>query len=399
MQIAVRSHLTAGLAALGAGIIVASPIVPSVPELHLPSIHSSAMNLAAAVTPIDAYAQVLKDAVTNFQTLTADGVPAPILKQILANQTSSFTALGGALQTAGGGLASALTTQVPALLQVAFDHLGAGDITGALNALLTVPLALTQPAVNLLPAIVQTLIQPVQNLVNVVKVFSDPLNDSLFAVGLLGPVITGLGATGVVVQNVVDAVVKGDLQQVGNAILTAPAVIADGVLNGGYGPDLGSLVGGGFAVFAGGLLTPGGFEFTPDGNVVLNVAGPVATLQQLAKSIAAALKPATALTTQSVRTQVAAVPAPAATADTLTAGGQQAHSPARPGSVATRAPEQSAGESRTHATAPAVQSGSAATEKADGHGATKASSGGTKTAASAGTGRTDRRAAGAHSGK
>lgn len=369
MQIALRSSLTAGVAVLGAGVIVASPLTPPVPELHLASIHSGAMNLAAAVTPIDVYSQVLHKAVTNFQTLTTGADPALVLKQIVANQISGFTALSTALQTAGGQLATAVTTQIPGLLQTAFDHLGAGDITGVVNALLTVPLLLTQPAINLLPALEQTLMQPLQNLVKVAKVFSDPVYDSLVAVGLVGPLITGLGATAVAVQNVIAAAAKGDLQQVGNAILTAPALIADGVLNGGYGPDLGPLVGGGFTVLAGGLFTPGGFVFTPDGNIVLNVAGPIATLQALAKSVAAALKPAIPLSTQSVRTHVAAVPA-----------ANPATSTPIPANV-------------THAR-PTAQAKNTA-----GHSGATVNKASAKTAASVGSSRSDRRAAGAHSGK
>lgn len=222
------------------------------------------------------------------------------------------------------------------------------------NTLLTIPLLLTQPAINLLPAIEHTLTQPIQNLVNVAKVFADPLADSLFAVGLLGPVITGLGAVGAAVQNVVDGVVASDLHQVVNAILTAPAVIADGVLNGGYGPDLGSLVGQPLAVFAGGLLSPGGFDVTPDGNLVLNVAGPVATLQQFAKTIAAALKPATAPTTAFVRTSAASVPVPAV-----------------PSLASTSLAVRSAGKQPAPAVAAGGQSASGATKKAGGVAATR----------------------------
>lgn len=363
MQIAVRSSITAGVAVLGAGVIVASPLAPPVPELHFPAIHASAFNLSAAVAPMDVYSQVLHEAATNIQTLTAGADPAPALKQIVTNQISSLTALAGALQSAGGQSVTALTKQVPAALQTAVDRLGAGDITGAVNALLTVPLLLTQPAINLVPALERTLMQPVQNLVNVAKIFSDPLYDSLFAVGMVGPLITGLGATAVAVQNVIDAAVKGDLQQVGNAILTAPAVIADGVLNGGYGPDLGPLVGGGFSVLAGGLLTPGGFEFTPDFNIVLNVAGPVATLQQLGKLIAGALKPANALTTESVRTHPAAMPAAAATADTRSAVGQSTPAPTKRGPATTLVAMKSAGKTPTPATAARSQSHSHTTKK------------------------------------
>jgi hypothetical protein len=144
-------------------------------------------------------------------------------------------------------------------------------------------------------------------------------------------------------------------------------------------------------VFAGGLLTPGGFEFTPDGNIVLNVAGPVATLQQIAKSIATALKPATALTTQSLRTHVAALPAPAATAVTTT----EAVDPTST-HVAAKATD---ARPTAEANAAAADGDSAPAENTGAHRGPTVSKGGTKTPPSAGSSRTARRAAGAHSGK
>ncbi|BBY60342.1 hypothetical protein [Mycolicibacterium sarraceniae] len=60
----------------------------------------------------------------------------------------------------------------------------------------TVPLAVGLPMTNLLPAVEHVVIQPFQNLLNVAGVFSDPLQDGLYVVGLLGPVITGLSAAG-----------------------------------------------------------------------------------------------------------------------------------------------------------------------------------------------------------
>lgn len=296
MHVAVRSSVTAGVALVGAGILAASPIAPPVPDMHLPAIHVDATTLAAAVSPIDTYKQVFETAVTNIRTLAADSDPGEVIKQVVANQISALTTLGKGLNTAGTGLATALTHDVPQLLNTVFTQLAAGDFEGATNALLTVPLVVAQPLINLVPSIVAFNTQPIQNLIKVAGLFSDPLQDALYAVGLLGPVISGIGAAGAAVQAVVDAVGTGNPQQIANAILTGPAVIADGFLNGGYGPDLGPLVGPGLKVLAGGLFTKGGIALDPSGNIVLNVAGPIATLQQLAHQIATAIKPAPAVT-------------------------------------------------------------------------------------------------------
>ena len=65
----------------------------------------------------------------------------------------------------------------------------------------------------------------------------------LASLGIVGPVISGGGATGLAVQNLIDAL--GDdnpLEAFTLAIINAPATIIDGIVNGGYGPDLASLV-------------------------------------------------------------------------------------------------------------------------------------------------------------
>ena len=111
MQIAIRSYVNAGVAVLGAGVIVASNTALPVHTIHLPSIHSGAMNLAAAVTPIDVYSQVLREAATNIQTLAAGADPGLILKQIVANQIDSVTTLVGAVQTADQAAAN-LTSEL-----------------------------------------------------------------------------------------------------------------------------------------------------------------------------------------------------------------------------------------------------------------------------------------------
>jgi hypothetical protein len=323
MQRVVRSSVTAGVALFGAGIIAASPIAPPVPNIHLPAIHFDATTLAAAVSPIDAYKAVFQAAAANLQALADAGDPGEVIKQIAANQVASLTGLGTALGALGTGLFTALSATTPELLKTVVTSLAAGNVEAATNALLTVPLAVGLPLISFLPAVEKFITQPFQNLLNVAGVFRDPLQDGLYVVGLLGPVITGLSATGAAMQNVIDAVHAGDPQQVVNALLTGPATIIGGILNGGYGPDLGPLVGSGFPVLAGGLLSLGGFDFS--NGITLNVAGPLGTLQTLAHQIALALKPpaaaaaaavhAKALTAASTTTETSATTETPAKAD------------------------------------------------------------------------------------
>ncbi|MBB3603307.1 hypothetical protein FHT40_002968 [Mycolicibacterium sp. BK556] len=314
MQRAVRSSVTSGVALLGAGVIAASPIAPPVSDIHLPAIHMDA-SLAAAVGPIDFYKQVFDTARTNLQALVDAADPGAVLKQIVANQTASFTALGSALGTSGNELITALTKTAPEQLQTILTSLASGNVEAATNALLFLPLAVAQPLINLLPAIQAFMTQPIQNLINVAHIFNDPVGDAMIAVGLLSPVIGGLAATGTAVQNVIDASRTGDAQKIANAIVEGPATIIDGILNGGYGPDLGPLVGGGISVLAGGLLSQSTIVFNPDGSFFIKLGGPIGTLQTLATQIVNAIKPA-AVKTAAVKAK--ALPAATTTTEAST---------------------------------------------------------------------------------
>src|SRR5882757_370907 len=116
MQVASRPRLNAGIAVVGASVIAVCPLAPQMPDVHLPSVQSAAVELASAVsaiaspvvTPIEQWTQVVQAAVANLgplgQQLAAD--PAPILQQILANQSAN----AAILSTAGAAASTALTT-------------------------------------------------------------------------------------------------------------------------------------------------------------------------------------------------------------------------------------------------------------------------------------------------
>jgi hypothetical protein len=100
---------------------------------------------------------------------------------------------------------------------------------------------------------------------------------ALGAVGLFGSLISGTGATGTGLQEIVDALGRGDFAGFINAEIGFPATLIDGIVNGGYGPNLSPLLAEAIAgvlsealgvpippaaigtVLAGGLINP----FTP----------------------------------------------------------------------------------------------------------------------------------------
>jgi len=301
MQAAVRRpQFAAGVAFVGASVIAAAAVTP-MPEIHLPdvslpTIHAAEVNLAALANPIDLYAQVFQTALANTNTLIENTVPGQLLNQILQNQVRSAASLLSGLSTAGGGIAAA-ATQVPAALATAVNQLTAGNVEGAVNTLLGVPLAVAAPALNLLPVLGTVLTQPLTNLVNVVNAFTkDPLTTLLAVSGFVAPLISAPAAAVAAVQNVINAVGTGNLGAVANAIVSAPATIADGILNGGYGPNLGPIAGipesSGIIVKAGGLLSSNTGVVDPTtGLFVINTGGPLYALQRVIEIITQAIKP------------------------------------------------------------------------------------------------------------
>ncbi len=86
---------------------------------------------------------------------------------------------------------------------------------------------------------------------------------ALGTIGLFGPLISGTGAIGTALQDVVDS---NGLEDLLVNLIGAPGTIIDGFVNGGYGPELASLLGLPttlHSLLAGGLINPGNVENLP----------------------------------------------------------------------------------------------------------------------------------------
>lgn len=380
MHTAVRPFATSGVVALvGAGFIAATPIVA--PPLAT-KIEHAATQLAATSSPFSAYSDVFADTVKNLQgvfaTAQANG-PAPILSAVFHNQiaaiqdildllspaakaqlaaapnasaaaVASAASLPAALQATLGQIFSGLTAGAPPLLASAIQDLLHGNVETAVNQVLLAGLKVLFPLTNLiapaldgianpLQGLVNTidkfgplatiLANPVQNVVNVLHALNEgflglpsPTNAVTILGGLLGPLIQVPAAAGAAVQGIIDAARQGNIGAVLKAVISVPAVVIGGILNGGYGPDLSSVVDtglGGIPVLAGGLLTQFGFVGTDVLKLVL--PGAIPALQTLQKLIADALKPPTVTKASAAAAAptaaVSTVPDPAATTVTL----------------------------------------------------------------------------------
>lgn len=333
MQIALRPYATAGVTLVAAGAIAMSPVLP-VTKIEVAVHQASSAAVALAASPFDVYGQVLQDTIANVrsvgQTAFANG-PFPLLQKILENQAANLGALGSAVGASGGALLKSVMTDVPTLLRQSLTELGQGNVEASLNSLINVVLTPLLAGVNpltgaLLPALQHAIADPLQNLANVANQL--PNIGLELGLAVLGPTLGGLGAVGAAVQGVVDAVRTGNLGKVLTAVVQAPAVMVNGLLNGGYGPNVGGLIGlEGINVVAGGLFNPGGFA-----DNTLTLPGLVASLVNVRNTIvnaltASAKTPTTAPTTAvsstalptAASTVTLSVKAPAAKSATTTA--------------------------------------------------------------------------------
>ncbi|WP_131814290.1 hypothetical protein [Mycolicibacterium fortuitum] len=262
MQLALRPYVTAGVAIVGAGIIAATPITAAAPEiqnravtlsaavqpLDLPS-PSDASPFAAAqaessfVDPIARWAEVFELTSTNltklFQTALAD--PAPVLRQIIANQTGYAALVGDSLSTTVQNFINAATIYIPEYLEEARIKFEAGDIMGVGNVMSRATLTIAStlfPMLNLLSI-------PDQMVGNLSSVLEELTFKSFIDVGLLGQV--GMGFVTVVQgyvqfgaarigQDLYDAVKTGDMVKLVSTIINAPADTVSSILNGSYVP-------------------------------------------------------------------------------------------------------------------------------------------------------------------
>ena len=268
MSLTLRSCSLAGTLVIGAGVIVANPVLSTPPDLR---IATPEVRLSGAA---DVYTYVLNTAEANRTALHSLPAPDPagVLGDIIAEQPGSLRALSDGLRAAAPVVIRQLTTTAPTQVRVAILALEAGQVDAAVNTLMGVPIAVLRPVLAINPALASVVI------------------------GAIGPVVSGVAAGADAYQDIKDAVEAGDAHEAVEATLRAPAVVANGVLNGGYGPDFNPEPSPGTVVLAGGILSPGS---TSGGRTIL--PGPLAALRG---QRADAALPATETTQSTSRTQL-----------------------------------------------------------------------------------------------
>jgi hypothetical protein len=244
MHVAVRSYLTAGIAAVGTAAIIVAPIQPTLPELHVRPTAVMSVDLAATVNPIEAWAQVVQTAISNTGELVNQLVatPAPIAGQIITNQLASFTLLGDTAQATIEGLGNALQG-LPAAFDEARQLLDAGQIVEAFNSLVAYTFTNALGLLGAIGAVTAVLQNPVQNLANAIGSLPDLVAG--LGIGVLAPGLSALTAGVQTIQEVSDAFGAGDPAAALGAIINAPAALTGAFLNGNPA-----------SVFPAGMLSP-----------------------------------------------------------------------------------------------------------------------------------------------
>lgn len=233
MQVAVRSYLTAGVAAVGAAALIAAPVTPTPTEIKVPAIYSAQVNLAAASNPITPWLDVLDEAVGNVVgiggAVAAD--PLPSVRQLIANLLAHGETVVTGLTGAGRGLFTYATETVPEALRTAGEQLREGNITGAAQTISDMTLGVVLVGFSLINvvAIPGQMADTFARVVNAVAGFGTLLP---LVIGALGPISSTINSIGAQGQAMVDAFGAGDPLGAISALVNTPAAIVGAVLNG-----------------------------------------------------------------------------------------------------------------------------------------------------------------------
>lgn len=303
MQVA-RSSMVAGVAILSAGALAFAPVAPPPPPAGspAPAVYSVETQLTASFSEVfdtsGEYAQLLVEQFTDN--------PAPILTQVLANQKASLDRITAVLPDVADGLGAALTDGIPAVFESAITKLTDGNVEGAVNDLLSLPVVLAVPLLGLIEPIRANVLQSVDALKAATEQLFDlnGLAAVLYAAGGTTWLLSAAAAPVAGVQGVLTALGTGDPEAILNAVADLPATALDGLLNGGYGPNLGEALIPGLDIYGGGLLTPTdpdiGFGVpSPNG---ITFGGPLQTVLNLRSYLAGAIGTVTGVSARAMLT-------------------------------------------------------------------------------------------------
>lgn len=210
MQQALRPYMTTGIAVVSAGTLLAAPVLAPTP---LPDIQAYAIELTAALDPIDVYSDLALNTFTNVSTIGGEWLdaPFPVLQAIISNQIGYITDVvsgdlpiwdvPGEMFGNAGAVFAALSNFMPS-----FDINILVDSLTSLLAAIASGDPLAEGVLNIPPAITMGL-------------------------ATLGPLVTGGAATFEAVGALQSALTNNDYLGALGTLVASPGFIADGLLN------------------------------------------------------------------------------------------------------------------------------------------------------------------------
>lgn len=308
MQRVLRPYVTTGIALVGAGVIAVTPVTAPPPEVHLPAV------TLAANPVVDAYGQLLQNTWTNLQAVGSQAwnQGMPILEQFLVNTRANLDIAAKVPPQIFDALKYS-AQQIRPTLDAAGAQLRAGQVGDAINTLWSG--LVINPLVGVAFPVLNTLQIPVNMAKTFARVVEALPSAILIGVGLpvLSTVTAVVNSLGAVAQGLYDGITTGNLGAVLTTVLTAPATVIGGVLNGDPNTGTVGLINGLVAGILNARQTIADAIAPPATASVAKTTGPAA----LATAAATAL-PATTATTVTLDT----TPATPAADGTKTEGPQ-----------------------------------------------------------------------------
>ncbi len=226
MRAAIRPYVTTGVALVGATAIAVTPIAATPPDVR---VANPAVQLAAS--PFDAYEAFFDNSRDNLEGLISLALaPVPTLPftlddlisqalEVDANVTSFQLLLSGL-----PGQISSLDQLTRMFLQAASGELQAGNVADALDVLLYTALFGGSGLVGFA-------LYPAALLGLDVEELTPELAGALLNAAV-APALSAMSVGGHVTQDVLDALRSGNYQGIPGDLIAAPALMANGVLNG-----------------------------------------------------------------------------------------------------------------------------------------------------------------------
>jgi hypothetical protein len=213
MHTAVRPMLMSGVALVGAGVIVVTPVAPPpqalVPQVHIPAVHMPDVQLSASIADIFTF---------------------PALRQFVLNRIDDIATLSVGLAGSAAGLGQSIAL-LPATLRTVTQQVLSGDLLGALT---TIETALVGSLIAIGQPTLDAIIERRQRYLAVRQALQVAVPQAFFSVvGGVGEGVDGvLRAFIIAGQDLVDAVLSLNPGNIASALVNGTKLVVGSFVDG-----------------------------------------------------------------------------------------------------------------------------------------------------------------------